>query len=221
MIRQTAKIAAARIFIMAATLAMVIAGLPVGPARASTLSVVSYWGVNGYKADGSIYQCGKTWYWPQGNIAVDEVYNPCNTRVWVHYDDQTDPGASEEFCVNPDGGLAYGFPLHLNSNDISDIQLTSNTSPCDSTVSVIWEANLQFQTKTYDCQPDSSATLSGFTVDGFANYCDSRIWLHGSGNSSHCVDPTTGSFYATNSPYSQIQMTNVEAPRSATPPYPY
>jgi hypothetical protein len=200
--------------------AFVLTALAGGPARAATASVVSYWGGTGIKTDGSIYDCGKTWDWSQGTAQVNEVYNPCSGRVWVHYVDDGNPGGSGSFCVNPDGGLAYGIPLHWVGGDISDIQLTSNTSPCDSTVSVIWEAGLQYASKPYNCQPGGSYTVGGFTVDGVANDCDSRIWLHTSSGGSYCISPTSGSFYESGSPYSELQTTSIEAPCSATIPYP-
>jgi hypothetical protein len=224
MIRRIAKVAGARLLIMTSGLMLATAGLaalPAGPAQAATPSVVSYWGGTGYETDGSIYECGKTWDWPQGSSSVNEVYNPCDTRVWVHYVDEGDPGASGSFCVNPNGGLAYGIPLHWNGGDLSDIQLTSNTSGCDASVSVQWESDFTFANKTYNCQPGGSYTVSGLTVDQVANDCDTRIWLHGPGNSADCLNPSTGSFYYPDSSYTELQTTAVEAPCSAVLPYPY
>jgi hypothetical protein len=223
MLSRLTKIAAGRILIIISGLMLAAAGvtaLSAGPAHASTPSVISYWGNTGVATDGTIYDCGTTWLWQQGSSAVNEVYNPCNARVWVHYVDDGDPSLSGTYCVNPDG-LAYDIPLQWNKNDQTNIQLTSNTSLCDSTVGVTWEANLQFAGKTYDCQPGGSYTVADFTVDGLANDCDSRIWLHGPGNSSDCIEPTSGTFYDEGSQYTEVQTTAVQAPCSAVQPYPY
>jgi hypothetical protein len=226
MTMRISRIAAARMLLSAAGLALgafVLTALAGGPARAATASVVSYW--DGTKTDGSLYDCGTTWDWQQGAAQVNEVYNPCSGRVWVHYVDEGNPGGSGSFCVNPDGGLAYDIPLKWARGDLSDIQLTSNTSPCDSTVSVTWVdgATLQSLSKTYDCQPGDSYTVGGYAVDSIANDCDSRIWLHTSSGGSYCLNPTNGSYYERgigSSPYSEVQTTSIEAPCSATLPYP-
>jgi hypothetical protein len=220
MTMRISRIAAARILLAAAGLALgafVLTALP-GPARAATASVVSYWDGTGYKTDGTIYDCGTTWDWSQGAAQLNEVYNPCSGRVWVHYVDEGNSGGSGSFCVNPDGGLAYGIPLQWTGGDISDIQLTSNTSPCDSTVSVTWE---EPGPKTYNCQPGGSYTVGGSLglVVGIANVCDSRIWLHTSSGGSYCLDPTTGGYYSFYSSYTEVQTTSIEAPCSAKLPY--
>jgi hypothetical protein len=46
--------------------------------------VASYWGTSHYEDSGGQYSCGTTWEINQGVNKVDEVYNPCNSRVWVH-----------------------------------------------------------------------------------------------------------------------------------------
>jgi hypothetical protein len=225
MLRRITKIAVQRILIVIPGLMLATAGLaalPASQSSAATLTVVSFWGSGGYAPSGGTFNCGTTWDWTQGALAVDEIYNPCNSRVWVHYVNEGDPSEGGTFCVNPGGGLAYAIPLKWVSSDTySDIQLTSNTSPCDSgdSVSMEWEDGLSFVPKTYACQAGFTATLSGYTVDSLPNVCNFRIWLHSTGTAIDCLNPSGGAIYQQNSPYTELQMTNVEAPCSATQPY--
>lgn len=218
MIRGIAKAAIS----LAAGLTLASAGLATlwsGPVSAAT-SVTSYWGTNNTLEDGGQYPCGTTWEINQGANRVDEVSNPCNTRVWVHYYSDSS-GEVQQYCINPDGGLAYGIPMAFSSSvTYADIQLTSNTSACDAgaAAAVTWEnSNLQSAGKSYACAPGDTFTYSGLNVGGIANNCDFRIWLHGSGNRTLCINPGGSNYPGYDSPYSQLQMTDVQAPCSAKP----
>ena len=217
---KAAAVAAAGLTIAGAGLT----ALTAGQADAAS-SVVSYWGTTHYEDSGGQYACGSTWIINQGTNKVDEVYNPCNTRVWVHYYNNGS-GEVQQYCVNPNGGLAYGIPLVWSSAVTStNIQLTSNTSPCYAgvTASISWEnPNLSYAGQSPACSSGATFTRSGYEVGGIANNCDFRIWLHGPDNSSLCVYPGGSNFPGYDSPYTELQMTAAQAPCSAgSAPYPY
>jgi len=226
MIRRIAKINPGRAAITAAGLMFAAAGLaalPAVQASAASSNVVSYWGTSHFEDNSPTYECGTTWEVNQGANQVDEVYNPCNARVWVHYY-STGTGQVQSFCVTPDGGLAYHIPLQFNGSVTNvNIQLTSNTSPCSAgeEASASWVSGLQIQDKFYGCNVGDSFTFGGWTVGGLNNSCDFRVWLHGS-NSSFCIDPGGSTGFGFTGAYTEIQMTALQAPCGAgAPPYPY
>ena len=231
MFRWISEIAAGRILMITAGLMLAIAGLaalPVVPASAATSAVVSYWGTSHYEDNGSTYQCGTTWQWSQGLNQVDEVYNPCSTRVWVHYV-SVGTGQVQAYCVNPFGGLAYDIPLQWNSTvTYSNIQLTANASPCDSgqTFAIAWEtSNSQFHSQSYPCE-DLTLSITGEFVEEASNLgCDSRMWLHesdgGTTGANSCVNPGAIAQPPAET-YWQVQEVANQAPCDAGgPPYPY
>jgi hypothetical protein len=234
MLRRISEIVVGRMLIITASLMLVGAGLvalAVVPASAATQVVVSYWGSNHYEDNDSTYQCGRTWEWRQGANALDEVYNPCNTRVWVHYY-STGTDEIQQFCVNPNGGLAYDFPaseLHWSSSvTFSDIQLTSNTLPCDSgqAFSVAWENDdSQITSFNYPCETFSAWTPNEFVEEAINANCSSRLWLHyntdGSG-ASYCISPEGKRYQPPADGYFQVSESANQAPCTAGgPPYPY
>jgi hypothetical protein len=197
-------------------LLLAAAALPAAPASASS-SVVSWWQpTGGGAAYENTYSCTPNNYGPQGRPL--EVYNPCGTRVWLHYDD-TATGQIYAYCVNPGGGLAYGFTY-----PVTDIQVTANASQCDysATAGVWWASGVNNEVEdSYNCNVGDTFTWTGYVIVQTLNYCNVRIWLHGSGNSSLCISPT-GSAEISSSPYSELQMSANQTPCNAGgPPYPY
>jgi hypothetical protein len=197
--RWLGKIAVRRAGTVTAGLALALASLaviPAAPAFASG-SVVSWWTP---PAGGSVYpstySCTAYQYGVQGRPV--EVYNTCGTRVWLHYDD-TATGRILAYCVNPNGGLAYGF-----NYPNADIQVTSNTSQCDAgaTFSIWWQStsSTYVEEDTYSCAGGGAVARTGYLIAAAYNGCDSRMWLHqyanGTGNGL-CMN--TG---ATTGPYS-------------------
>jgi hypothetical protein len=234
MLRRLSKMIAGRILVVTAGLALATAGLSaltVAPASAANDVVVSYWGTGHYEDDDTTYQCGTTWDWEQGANAVDEIYNPCDARVWVHYVSEG-TGVVQSYCVNPYGGLAYDIPTSQlqwsSSVTYTNIQLTSNTSQCDSgdNAYVWWnEAGTGYEEEdSYNCFVDSEISYSGFVVEQVQNNCNTRIWLHinssGTGGTL-CMNPgqTTSNYAYT---FSYVDITANQA-LCASPgaPYPY
>ena len=101
-----------------------LAALPAVPAGASTTVVAVFSGDGG---DYATPLCSLPGTYHYGGKAL-EVFNPCSDRVWVHY---ISGSTVQEYCVNPGGGLAYDLPINWAGGDISDLQITTNKSPCD------------------------------------------------------------------------------------------
>jgi hypothetical protein len=127
--RPMVRIAGSLVAALAAVL-LAVGGMAVFPATSASAStsasgsVVTAW-FSGYGT--GLQFCddpGTSFY----NGAVVEVDNPCGARVWVHYVAGT---TVQSYCVNP-GGLAYHLPITWAGDDTTDIQLTTNTSQCDS-----------------------------------------------------------------------------------------
>jgi hypothetical protein len=202
MLRQITKNIAGRTLMITMGLMLATAGLTAssaGSANAASSSVVSYWGTmsNHFEDDGSLYECGTTWDWIQNANPAFEIYNPCNTRVWVHYVNEG-TGQVQAYCVNPGGGLAYSpLPITWSSSvTYSNIQLTSNTAQCDSgDDAYIWwneEGTGYTPLSDYACTINYGTSKSGYLVNEAQNTCDSRLWLHANSNGTGnalCIDP--------------------------------
>jgi hypothetical protein len=168
--------------------------------------------------------CSHPGTYPQSGSAV-EVYNPCGTRVWVHY---YSGSSIQPYCVNPGGGLAYDLPISWQGGDTSDLQITTNTNQCDSGnyFAVNWFVNhVLVNSETSACQPGRTFTEPAPQYVGYLNDggCDFRIWLHGAnGTSPSLCFNGTGDTSTTYKVYYQAQSTNNQAPCDAGgPPYPY
>lgn len=196
-----------------------LAELPADPASAAS-SVVSYWGSSHYEDSGGSYQCGTSWQWRQGVNKIDDIYNPCSGRVWVHYV-SVGTGQVQAYCVNPDGRLAYAIPLQWNSTvTYSDIQLSANTSACASgqTFAIAWEnADSQIRTQSYTCLA-LTLTITGEFVEEASNLgCVSRMWLHESasgGGASYCINPGQAIYESPADVYWQVKK-RTTSPRAA------
>ena len=222
MMRRIARITIGRTAMIALSLLLALAGLaalPAGPASASS-PVESWWtppsgGGSTYE---NTYPCTAYQYGVQGKpIQVD---NNCGTRVWLHYDD-IGTGRIHTFCVDPGGGFAYGFGYPS-----SDIQVTSNTSQCDSsaTFDIYWEATSGLPNVVegvYSCHVGRVETKAGFIIEDAYNGCDTRMWLHeyanGSG-SSLCMstgvyeDNLSTRYGQVQSSYNQVGCSGGSAP---------
>jgi hypothetical protein len=237
MIRPITKVTRGRKVIIAAGLMLAFASIHITPATAALSGVVSYWGdpssPTEHDASNGPYACGGTWQIDENYAEPLEVYNPCNSRVWVHVKDYT-AARTYSYCVNPHGGLDYSaFPWH--SGDRSDIQLSSTTSPCDGTAQFIvdWEqGDPSNPTATsvipVSCGQAGPGSFSTWYIGQLLNYCDSRVWVHeydsGTGN-QFCTDLTTGYSllgYPSLGKMWQFQETLNQAPCNAgNPPYPW
>jgi hypothetical protein len=231
MIRRIAKKATGRTVMVTVGAMLAVAGLmalPVVPASATTSSVISYWGASHFEDSGGSYACGTTWEVSQGQNAVDEVYNPCDARVWVHYysDNSSVP---QTYCISPGGGLAYDIPLDWSSSvTFANIQLTSNTSQCDpgSPVGLAWEDadTSQIHSENDPCAYFTETITGDFIEEAVNSGCDTRMWLHysASGGASYCINPLGLLYQPPADAYWQVQVTSVQAPCSAGgAPYPY
>ncbi len=90
------------------------AALPAVPASASSNVV-------------AVFSADADYATPSCSLPGTYFYNPCGTRVWIHY---TSGSSVQAYCVNPGGGLAYDLPIHFASGDSTDLQISSNPSPC-------------------------------------------------------------------------------------------
>src|SRR5713226_8670379 len=200
-----------------------LAALPAVPAGASTTVVAVFSGDVCYYATPL---CSLLVTYHYGGKAL-EVFNPCSDRVWVHY---ISGSTVQEYCVNPGGGLAYDLPINWAGGDISDLQITTNKSPCDAGADfeAYWLAcagGCIPLPSPFGCQmnhPPITATglwVYEVGIDG----CNFRIWLHehddGSGNSV-CIDPGPHDVvgYYPAGAYWQVQETDNQAPCSAGGP---
>jgi hypothetical protein len=204
MMQWIARITTASMARIVAGLALVVACLvmfPAGPASASSM-VVGIWSD---QTDDALVPCGSPGTYTYGSKAL-EVYNPCGDRVWLHYYDNAN-GQVYTFCVNPGGGLAYGF-----SYPFTDLQLTSNPSPCyasNAQFEIAWWNGSNIPTfYTFACNPGQAFTniaggpgrgnwvLAVWNDESATNQgpgtCNFRIWVHqtdsGTGQSA-CMDP--------------------------------
>ncbi len=233
MIRRIAKINLGRAAPIIAGLMLAagaLAAVQAPPASAAS-SVVSWWNVGGVAKEqtGSVYPCGKSWQINQNGTQPLEVYNPCSGRVWVHVYDYS-AGKTYAYCVNPGGGLAYPasrFPP-WRSGDGTDIQLSANTSACDSgqTFAIWWESasTSRITTQVYACEALTLTWTGEFVEEAYNQGCDTRLWLHeydsGTG-ATYCVDPGTVAQLPADA-YWQVEMVSNQAPCNAGgPPYPY
>jgi len=193
--------------------------LPASSASASTTVVAVFSSAPEYVTP----LCSEPGTFPQSGSAI-EVYNPCSTRVWVHY---YSGSTIESYCVNPGGGIAYDLPIAWARGDLSDLQITTNSSQCDSGTywGINWFVNgYLVNPESSACQPNNTFTESkpqyvGWVTDGG---CDFRIWLHGTGGATYCINDKgdTPTFHTPL--YYQVQETYNQAPCDAgSPPYPY
>jgi hypothetical protein len=241
MIQQVARVGRRSwvVFAIAVGLLLAAAGsavLPAAPASASTTVVAVFSSSNEYITP----LCSDPGTYDQSGSAV-EVYNPCSTRVWVHY---YSGSSVETYCVNPGGGLAYDLPIRWAGGDTSDLQITTNTAPCyaaNASFQIAWLASCSLCFPAWDlksCQMGQTFTNKGEWVYAVWNNetstnegpgtCNVRIWVHeydnGTGNAA-CIDPggVIPASEGYRSPvYWQVDVTNVQAPCSAgSPPYPY
>jgi hypothetical protein len=226
MIQQVARVGRRSwvVFAIAVGLLLAAAGsavLPAAPASASTTVVAVFSSSNEYITP----LCSDPGTYDQSGSAV-EVYNPCSTRVWVHY---YSGSSVETYCVNPGGGLAYDLPIRWAGGDTSDLQITTNKSQCDAGVSfaINWFAGgYLIDSESNVCQPNQTFTepagvYAEWITDGG---CDFRIWLHGENGTSpsSCYNGTGDSPTVTTKTYFQVQTTYNQAPCDAGgPPYPY
>jgi hypothetical protein len=203
-------------------LAMIgLAALPAGQAQAST-SIVSYWGSSSSPYEAT-FSCSTPAEYNEGANPVIEVYNPCGGRVWVHYN-------SQAYCVNP-GGLAYAIPsseLQWSNGDTANIQLTSNTSQCDSSgsIPVAWENGAgQGAEIVYNCDTGASIDTGYYIEQASNSTCDTRLWLHeddNGGGNSFCFSPYTGTANFSAGAYWQLAGSENQAPCNAgDAPYSY
>lgn len=177
------------------------------------------------------WTCAYAWQTQQHSEQVDEIYNPCNTRMWVHY---YYGSTYAEICVNPGGGLAYSVPFLTawKSGDTADIQLSGNTSPCLANtlgLQVTWSDGTRDQDY---CGIAESTSSSANWITAAINSCDTRVWLHidnsGKGvticldnynsgaENSYYLNPTSATTFF------QYQLTLNQAPCSAGgAPYSY
>ena len=239
MMRRIARIARSRIAAIAMGLLLAVIGmaaLPAAPASASSNVSAVFSGDSDY-ATPSCSAPG-TYYYPGSAL---QVYNPCSTRVWVHY---TSGSSVQAYCVNPGGAIAYDLPIHWASGDTSDLQITSNGSPCyasNAFFTVAWLGSCSVCTPAwnpYPCHLAQPLANSGLWVYAVWNNesstnqgpgtCPFRIWVHqydnGTGMSA-CIDPghtIPASLGFTSPVYWQVLETDNQAPCSAGgPPYPY
>ncbi len=188
-----------------------LAALPAVPANASS-TVVAWWNLPGGGAEELSFYCSEIGTSTIGGNAL-EVYNPCGTRVWLHYYDLSN-NHIYAYCVNPGGALAYDF-----SYPYSDLQVSSNPEPCDyeHTFMGNWDNELHITEDTYGCEMGVVTTLPGSSVISVNSGCNFRIWLHqhddGTGN-AYCLSP--GLYNSFNyGAYWQIQETYNQTPCSA------
>jgi hypothetical protein len=221
MVKWTARITKNRVASLTICLMFAVGGLallPAVPANASS-SVVAWWNVPGGGAEELSFLCSQTGVFTIGGNAL-EVYNPCGTRVWMHYYDLSNDQIYA-YCVNPGGGFSYDF-----SYAYSDLQVSSNPEACDygHTFKATWDNEIQIVSDTYGCEVGVVTTLPSFSVISANSGCDFRIWLHenanGTGN-GYCINP--GGYGSYNyGAYSQIQETYNQTSCSAGgAPYPY
>ena len=227
MIQRIARIARSRIAAIAMGLLLAVVGmaaLPAAPASASSNVSAVFSGDSDY-ATPSCSAPG-TYYYPGSAL---QVYNPCSTRVWVHY---TSGSSVQAYCVNPGGAIAYDLPIHWASGDTSDLQITTNSSQCDSGTywGINWFNNgFLAASQTNACQMDGNGNpftepglYVGWVADGGCNF---RIWLHQEDNgtgASYCINGKGDTPTFHNPLYYQVQETYNQAPCNAGgPPYPY
>jgi hypothetical protein len=147
--------------------------------------------------------------------------------VWLH---GTTTGGGASYCVNP-GALAYGF-----TTIYEQILVSASGAACDAgaNVKVTWWANPfsgnNLVTVPYNCVDGSTATAyssqyqSYEDVDGIANACNVRIWLHGNvdgSGGSYCVSPganVQGIFDPSQLPYLQVSISGT--PNCMASPHP-
>jgi hypothetical protein len=224
MIQRIARIGRSRIALTTAAGMMLAAGgmaaLPAAPASASTTVVAVFSSAPEYVTP----LCSEQGTYSYGGYAA-EVYNPCGTRVWVHY---YSGSAIESYCVNPGGGLAYDLPITWAGGDTSDLEITGNTSQCDSGTfwGINWFANgFLVSTNTNACEPNNTFTHPGNVYVGWISDggCDFRIWLHNDNTgASYCMNAAGDSPMWHTAVYLEAQETDNQAPCDAGgPPYPY
>jgi hypothetical protein len=190
------------------------------------------WGVIG--GGPTPWTCSYSWQTEKVAEPILEIYNPCSTRMWVHYYNY-DSASYSSYCVNPGGGLAYNEPFFSSwsSGDSADIQLTSNSDPClwpAKGLSVSWSDGTRDQDY---CGLAETTSSSVNWIEAATNGCDTRVWLHvtssGSTGATLCLDNYNGGAEntytlnpASSTTFFQYQVTLNQAPCSAGgAPYSY
>ncbi len=219
MMRWIARIAVGRAAKITVGLMLAVGGLAALPAVSASAgsSVEAWWTPTG---GGSVYPkpypCTAYQYEVQGKPV--QVDNNCGTRVWLHYYD-TGNGQIYAYCVDPGGGVAYDF-----NYPSSDIQVSSNSSQCDSgaTFVIYWHSDnsTYVEDHSYGCNVGTVETMTGYFIASAYNGCNTRMWLHeydnGTGNSL-CMNTgvTTGPYSVA---YWQVQVSYNETACSAGGP---
>jgi hypothetical protein len=207
-----AKVAAVAAAIAVASLAM----LPAVSASAST-GVVADWKLpnTNIGAVEASYSCSSNTQTYEG-LPLAEVRNSCGVRVWLHH--YNSDGTIDAYCVNPDGGVAYGF-----STGYTELQVSSTPTQCDSGAkyAVGWYGYVSnIVAKTYACTMGTQHSDNTYWVYSVsAAQCNFRIWLHNSDTGqSICISPQGTSGPYPTPVYLQLETTYNQAPCDAGPP---
>jgi hypothetical protein len=201
--------AVGRVVKVSMAMMLAIGALTVLPAVSASAagSVQSWWTpTGGGSTYENTYNCTAYQYGVQGKPV--QVDNNCGTRVWLHYHD-TANGQIYAYCVDPGGGVAYDFGYPS-----ADIQVTTNSSQCDSGSSfdIWWQSTSGppvFE-QSYSCSVGKVETKSGYLVVEAYNGCNTRMWLHeyanGTGGTLCMNDGETTGPYTAPYPYLQVQV---------------